>query len=48
MSKFLTITAVLLLGAWAIGFFRYDLGLTIHILLLLATLAFIIKVLTEK
>lgn len=46
--KFLTIAALALLTAWAIGFFIYDLGLAVHFLLLAATSIFIIKALIEK
>jgi len=48
MSKFLVIVALLLLVIWAVGFFLYDLGIAIHLLLLLAEVSMIIKVLQEK
>lgn len=48
MSKFLTITAILLLGVWTVGLFIYDLGFAIHLFLLLAATALIIKVIREK
>lgn len=48
MSKFLIIVALLLLVIWAVGFFVYDLGITIHLLLLFAAVSMIIKVLQEK
>jgi hypothetical protein len=48
MSKFLIIVALLLLVIWAVGFFVYDLGIAIHLFLLLAAVSMIIKVLQEK
>ncbi|MGR7813761.1 lmo0937 family membrane protein [Lacinutrix undariae] len=48
MSKILTVLAFFLLGIWAVSFFIYDLSFIAHLFLVLATLAFIIKVLKEK
>ncbi|MFD0798364.1 lmo0937 family membrane protein [Maribacter chungangensis] len=48
MSKILNLTAVISLGVWIVGFFIYDLGFYIHLFLVLASIAFIVKVLLEK
>lgn len=48
MSKFLITAALVLLMIWAVGFFIYDLGIIVHLFLLLATMSLIIKVFREK
>tara|TARA_R110002167_G_scaffold33327_9_gene107079 strand:+ start:1786 stop:1932 length:147 start_codon:yes stop_codon:yes gene_type:complete len=48
MSKFLNSIAAMTLVGWGIGFFRYDLGAEIHILLIIATALLIVKVILEK
>lgn len=48
IPKYLTVATLVLLTAWAVGFFMYDLGLAVHLLLLAATLTLIIRILIEK
>jgi hypothetical protein len=48
MYKILYGLAILFLIVWAIGFFVYGLGLIIHLLLLAAFVAVIIKMIKEK
>ncbi|MBJ2174353.1 lmo0937 family membrane protein [Aureibaculum sp. A20] len=48
MSKLLYGLAIIFLIVWAIGFFAYGLGLIIHIFLLGAVVAMIIKLTKEK
>jgi hypothetical protein len=44
MDNLLYILAVILVIAWAIGFFAYSVGAVIHILLVLAVIAIILRV----
>lgn len=44
MGNLLYIIAVILLIAWAIGFFAYSAGGIIHILLIIALIAIILRV----
>jgi hypothetical protein len=44
MGNLLYILAVILLIAWAIGFFAYSAGSIIHILLVIAIIALILRV----
>jgi hypothetical protein len=44
MSRFLYLIAVVLVIAWAIGFFAYSAGNLIHILLVLAVVAVLLRV----
>lgn len=43
MSSLLYIIAVILVIAWAIGFFAYSAGSIIHILLVLAVIAIVLR-----
>jgi hypothetical protein len=43
MENFLYILAVIFVIAWAIGFFVYSLGALIHILLVLALIAILLR-----
>jgi hypothetical protein len=43
MDNLLYILAVILVIAWAIGFFAYSVGAVIHILLVLAVIAIILR-----
>jgi hypothetical protein len=44
MGNLLYIVAVILIIAWAIGFFAYSVGGIIHILLVIALIAIILRV----
>jgi hypothetical protein len=44
MGNLLYVVAVILLIAWAIGFFAYSAGGIIHILLVIAIIAIILRV----
>jgi low affinity Fe/Cu permease len=48
MSNLLYIVAVVLIIAWAIGFFAYSAGNIIHILLVIAVIAIILRVIQGK
>jgi len=48
MSYLLYVIAVVLLIAWAVGFFAYHVGGIIHILLVLAVIAIIWRLLTGR
>ena len=48
MSNLLYIVAVILLIAWAIGFFAYSAGGIIHVLLVIAVIAIILRVIQGK
>ncbi len=48
MSNILYILAVILVIAWAIGFFAYSAGSLIHILLVIAIVAIILRVIQGK
>jgi Family of unknown function (DUF5670) len=48
MGNLLYIVAVILIIAWAIGFFAYSTGGIIHILLVIAIIAIIIRLLQGK
>jgi|GEM_PF-4487558 len=48
MSKILIISALFMLFIWAVGLFMYDMGIRIHLFLLLAVGLFITKVIREK
>jgi hypothetical protein len=43
MENFLYILAIILVIAWALGFFVYSLGAVIHILLVLAVIAILLR-----
>ena len=43
MENFLYILAVIFVIAWAIGFFAYSVGAVIHILLVLAVIAILLR-----
>ena len=47
MSKLFYAVGILLIISWAAGFFFYNLGVAIHILLMLAIIVFIAKVIKE-
>jgi hypothetical protein len=44
MENFLYILAVIFVIAWAIGFFVYSLGALIHLLLILAVIAILLRI----
>lgn len=48
MSNILYIIAVILVIAWAIGFFAYSAGSIIHILLVIAVIAILFRVIRGK
>ncbi|MEQ8220289.1 MAG: lmo0937 family membrane protein [Arenibacter sp.] len=48
MSKMLIIAAIIMLFLWAIGFFIFNIGIVIHLLLLLAVILFIARVIKDK
>ncbi len=48
MGNLLYVIAVVLLIAWAIGFFGYSVGGIIHILLVIAIIAIIVKVIQGR
>ncbi|MFC4635428.1 lmo0937 family membrane protein [Dokdonia ponticola] len=48
MRGLLHIIAVILVTGWALGFFVYDVGPIIHILLLMALIAVLVKLLSDK
>jgi hypothetical protein len=48
MSNLLYLLAVILIIAWAIGFFAYNVGGIIHILLIIAIIAIILRVIQGK
>ncbi|ASO06357.1 hypothetical protein GQ41_2284 [Arenibacter algicola] len=48
MSKMLIIAAIIMLFLWAIGFFIFDIGIMIHLLLLVAVVLFITRVIRDK
>jgi hypothetical protein len=48
MNNILYIVAVILIIAWAIGFFAYSAGGIIHILLIIAIIAIIFRVIQGK
>jgi hypothetical protein len=48
MSNLLYLVAVILLIAWAIGFFAYSAGSIIHILLVIAIVAILLRVIRGK
>jgi len=48
MGNLLYILAVILLIAWAVGFFAYSAGSIIHVLLVIAIIAIIVKLLQGR
>lgn len=48
MSNLLYILAVILIISWAIGFFAYSAGGLIHILLVIAVIAILLRVISGK
>jgi hypothetical protein len=48
MGNLLYALAVILLIAWAIGFFAYSVGGIIHILLVIAVIAILIRIIQGK
>jgi hypothetical protein len=48
MGNLLYAVAVILLIAWAIGFFAYSAGSIIHILLVIAVIAILVRVIQGK
>lgn len=48
MSNLLYVIAVILVIAWAIGFFAYSTGGLIHILLIIAVIAIIFRIIQGK
>lgn len=48
MGNLLYLIAVILIIVWAIGFFAYSFGSIVHILLVIALIAIIIKVIQGK
>ena len=48
MGNLLYIVAVILIIAWAIGFFVYSAGSIIHVLLVIAIIAIVVKLVQGK
>jgi len=48
MGNLLYIIAVVLIICWAIGFFAYSLGSIIHLLLLLAVIAILLRIIQGR
>lgn len=48
MENLLYIIAVILVIAWALGFFAFHAGQIIHILLVLAIIAFLLRIIRGK
>jgi len=48
MGTFLYVIAVILVICWAIGFFAYSAGYLIHVLLVLALIAILLRVISGK
>jgi hypothetical protein len=48
MNNLLYLIAVILIIAWAIGFFAYSLGSIIHLLLVIALIAVLLRVIRGK
>lgn len=48
MGNLLYVIAVILIIAWAVGFFAYSAGGIIHILIVIAVIAIIYKVVTGR
>lgn len=48
MSNILYTVAVILIVFWAIGFFAYNLGSVIHILLVIAIIAILLRLIQGK
>jgi hypothetical protein len=48
MSNLLYTVAVILLILWAVGYFAYNVGAIIHILLLIAVIAIILRLIQGK
>jgi hypothetical protein len=48
MGNLLYVVAVILLIAWAVGFFAFSLGSVIHILLIIALVAIILRVIQGR
>ncbi len=48
MGNLLYIIAVILIIGWAIGFFAYSLGSVIHILLVIAVIAILIRIIQGR
>jgi len=48
MSNLLYIVAVILIIGWAVGFFAFHAGSIIHVLLVIAVIAIIVKVVQGK
>ena len=44
MSNLLYVVAVILIIGWAIGFFIYSIGALIHLLLIIAVIAILIRI----
>ena len=48
MSNLLYTVAVILIILWAVGYFAYNIGAIIHILLLIAVIAIILRLIQGK
>jgi hypothetical protein len=48
MGSLLYIVAIILIIAWAIGFFAFNVGYLIHILLIIAVIAIIVRVIQGR
>jgi hypothetical protein len=46
MGNILYIVAVIMIIAWAIGFFAYSVGAIIHVLLVLAIISFLVRIIS--
>jgi hypothetical protein len=48
MENVLYVVAVILIIAWALGFFAYNLGNLIHVLLVIAIIAILLRIIKGK
>lgn len=48
MGNILYIVAVVLLIIWAVGFFAFNLGALIHVVLAVALISFLIKIISDR
>ncbi|MFT5252825.1 MAG: hypothetical protein ACI87N_001847 [Flavobacteriales bacterium] len=48
MRNLLSMVAVILIIGWAIGFFAFQVGLFIHLLLVIALIAIVLRVIQGK
>jgi hypothetical protein len=48
MGSLLYIVAIILIIAWAIGFFAFNVGYLIHVLLVIAVIAILVRIIQGK